>query len=98
MISQVLREIKKSGSTISLDELSRRLEIEASALEGMLEYCVRKGILRDSEEESSHGGGCNCDSGGCDSGSEGYEGCSFIAKMPKMYTLGEHEERGNHSV
>jgi hypothetical protein len=87
----LLREIKMSGSTISLDELSRRLGIEASALEGMLEYCVRKGILRDSEEDSSHSGGCTCDSGGCGSGCEGYEGCPFIAKMPRTYTLGEWE-------
>ena len=97
MLSQVLREIKKSGSTISLDDLSRRLGIEASALEGMLDYCVRKGILRDNDGDAGHDG-CHCDCGGCGSGCEGYEGCSFIAKMPKMYTLGEQEERGNHSV
>ena len=87
MLSQVLREIKESGSTISLDDLSRRLGIEASALEGMLDYCVRKGILRDSEEDSSHGGGCNCDPVSCGSGCEGYEGCPFIARMPKTYML-----------
>jgi hypothetical protein len=91
MLSQVLREIKKSGTTVRLDELSRRLGIESSALEGMLDYCVRKGILQDSVGDAVDGG-CNCGSGSCGSGCEGYEGCPFIAKMPKMYTL---QERGD---
>lgn len=90
MLSQVLKAIKKSGDTISLDDLSQRLGIEPSALEGMLEYCVNKGILRSSE---GNDGECGCadDTGGCGSSCEGYEGCPFIAKMPKMYSM---EQRG----
>lgn len=91
MISQVIREIKKSGGTISLDELNRRLGIERSALEGMLEYCVRRGILRSDNAENGEFG-CGETHGGCGSSCAGYQGCPFVVNMPKMYELGIDEK------
>ena len=91
MINQVLQEIKRSGSTVSLDDLSRRLRIEPSALEGMLEYCVQKGILRTADETPGEDG-CAHGAGHCGSGCAGYSGCPFIARMPKVYSLVEGEK------
>jgi DNA-binding IclR family transcriptional regulator len=45
MLSQILKEFKESGGTIDLAELSRRLGVEPSALDGMLEVLVRRGKL-----------------------------------------------------
>jgi hypothetical protein len=45
MLSQIVKELKESGGTIDLAELSRRLGVERSALDGMLEVLVRQGKL-----------------------------------------------------
>ena len=46
MLSQILEELRKSTEPISNDDLARRLGIDRSALEGMLEQLVRDGKLR----------------------------------------------------
>jgi hypothetical protein len=48
-ILQVLREVREP---VSLVNLAAQLEIEMSALEGMLEQLVRQGKLRKSKEMS----------------------------------------------
>jgi hypothetical protein len=45
MLSHIIQEFRKSGGAISLNELSRRLGVERSALDGMLETLVRQGRL-----------------------------------------------------
>lgn len=88
MLKNVLEQIRKSGGTVSLDELSRKLGVEASALEGMLDYCVQKGILRESQNFPETGG-CAPLVEGCGSGCEGFYGCPLIARMPRTFELRE---------
>ena len=65
MLSKILKELIDSGGTIHLNELSRRLGVERTALDGMLETLVRQGRLREvcavACSASCHcGGGCCC--------------------------------------
>ena len=94
MLQSVLEQIRKSDGVVSLDELSRKLGIEESALEGMLDYCVRKGILLESTNYAEVDV-CYSVVGGCGSNCEGYNGCPLIARMPRTYELhkGEMGER-----
>ncbi len=50
MLKQVLAELESAGSALNLNDLSRRLGIERSALEGMVAYLVQKGKLQDDEK------------------------------------------------
>ena len=45
MLSQIMKELERAGGTIDLNELSRRLGVQRSALDGMIETLVRKGRL-----------------------------------------------------
>ena len=47
MLSRILQEFERAEGPLDLNELSRRLGVERSALDGMLEYLVRKGKLRE---------------------------------------------------
>lgn len=60
MLSQILRTFRDSGGAISLEELRRRLGVDRSALDGMLDTLVRQGRLREVSGEcpgGRHGGG-----------------------------------------
>lgn len=47
MLHQILRAFEEAREPLNLDQLARRLEIERSALEGMIGYWVRKGRIRE---------------------------------------------------
>lgn len=47
MLSRVLKELEGAGGPLDLSEMSRRLEVERSALDGMLQLLVRRGRLRE---------------------------------------------------
>ena len=47
MLAQIINELKQADGLLDLNELSRRLGVERSALEGMLELLVRQGKLRE---------------------------------------------------
>jgi DNA-binding IclR family transcriptional regulator len=49
MLSQILQELERADGDLELNELSRRLGVERSALDGMIETLVRKGRLREVE-------------------------------------------------
>lgn len=49
MLSQIIKELETAGGAIDLNELSRRLGVQRSALDGMIETLVRKGRLREVE-------------------------------------------------
>jgi hypothetical protein len=63
MLSEILKEFRESGGIVSLNELSRHLGLERSALDGMLETLVRQGKLREVCAMGSTGS-CHC-GGGC---------------------------------
>jgi DNA-binding IclR family transcriptional regulator len=49
MLSRIIKELERAGGAIDLNELSRRLGVQRSALDGMIETLVRKGRLREVE-------------------------------------------------
>ena len=46
MLARIIDELKKADGALDLNELSRHLGVERSALDGMLELLVRQGKLR----------------------------------------------------
>jgi len=64
-----------------LADLSRKLDVEPSALEGMLGFWVRKGRL----QSSSHGG-CST-SAVCGGSCGGAQVCPFVIQMPHTFSL-----------
>lgn len=85
MLWRVLHEVERAQGPLDLNELSRRLDIERSALDGMIQFWVRKGRLVD----NSTGAGCvtvacaNHGCGGCASG----QGCPFTMTLPRTLSL-----------
>jgi len=86
LVNLVLREIRNSNEPFSTAALSEKLDIDRAALEGMLLYCVRKGFLLEnhSAQETK---GMVCASGGCGASCPGLDQCTFVARMPKIYTV-----------
>ena len=63
MLGKILKEFRESGGAVNLNELSRRLGVDRSALDGMLETLVRQGKLREVcavAEDCPGGRGCHC--------------------------------------
>ena len=83
MLSQVLRQIQAAQGTLRLNELATRLNIEPSALEGMLAFWVSKGRLN---PVSIEGDAAACASP-CVGSCPGAAACPFVAKMPRMYEV-----------
>ncbi|OAN45129.1 hypothetical protein A6A03_15540 [Chloroflexus islandicus] len=81
MLYQILEILEQAEQPLSLAELSQRLQIEPSALEGMIAFWVRKGRLRDTAVLGCGGGGAGCT---C----HAYpQGCPFRSAGPRMITL-----------
>ena len=45
MLSRILEEFKKVDGPLDLNELSRRMDVERSALDGVIQLLVRQGKL-----------------------------------------------------
>ncbi len=81
MLSEVLKSFKHTGGPLDLNELSRRLNIERSALEGMLELLIRQGKLKKVSPGSAECARCGSRSG-----------CAYLQlgnSMGKVYELVE---------
>jgi hypothetical protein len=76
MLKQILAEFEQNPTTLCLDELSQKLAITPSALEGMLDTLVRKGRLL---EISAAPGACTT----CPARA----GCVIISSSAKSYLL-----------
>ena len=81
MLQRILNEFESAAGGMSINELSQRLGVERSALEGMIGYLVRKGILRD---EAAAGMECNPAGSTCASCAKH---CPFAAVKLPTYTL-----------
>jgi hypothetical protein len=93
MLRQVLRELESARSAVNLNELSRKLGIERSALEAMVDYLVRKGELRD-DDKAAEEAMAKCGSASCGSSCPGPQGCPFVMKMPRTFSLAVCDETG----
>jgi len=86
MLTQVLLEIKSAQNSLNLSELSRKLDIDRSALDGMIQFWVRKGRLRDDDADLAVMTS-TCSPPSCGGSCAGMAVCPFVAKMPKTYSI-----------
>lgn len=86
MLWKILQEVEAAQGPLDLNELSRRLDIERSALDGMIQFWVRKGRLVDDAAVAGQATTV-CASHACSRGCPGPQHCSFALKMPRTITL-----------
>ena len=66
MLRQVLQELESAPGPVNINELSQKLGIEQSALEGMIQFWVRKGRLKTGSQTATEmaelctTGSCGC--------------------------------------
>jgi len=93
MLHRVLEELESAQGLADLDGLSRRLGIERGALEGMIDFWVRKGRLqggaRDRGANAAFLGGDVC--GAC----PGQRDCPLCVNGPRR-KCGSSNEYGTH--
>ena len=75
LLREVLTAFETSRQPRTLNQLARELDMAPGMLEGMLEYWVRKGRLRESS------GASMCATCG------GAGGCPFVPQLPRSYEL-----------
>jgi len=82
MLYQVLNEMQSAHGTLRLSELAARLNVEPSALEGMLAFWSGKGRIAPPVMIEGDTASCAAPcAGACPGAAE----CPFVAKMPKMW-------------
>jgi hypothetical protein len=86
VLRQVLQELEMAQGPISLEELSRRLDIDRDALRGMIEFWVRRGRLQNYDDAMAAALAA-CPTGSCSGCRLGPQDCSFATNMPRMYSL-----------
>ena len=74
-LSSLLTKIEESSGAFSIQALARELDLTPERVESMLEYWVRKGRIR-ATEESKDCGSCGLNSN-----------CPYILKLPQTYEL-----------
>ncbi|MGZ8754570.1 MAG: FeoC-like transcriptional regulator [Acidimicrobiia bacterium] len=85
MLERLLSRIRETKGPISFDDLSKRLQVERSALEPMVDLLVRKGLLSEwtsgDAEVAYCGGACGTSCGVVDS-------CPFmVGGMPRTLEI-----------
>ena len=94
MLHQLLYEIESTNGPLHLGELSRRLGVERSALDGMIRFWVQKGRLVD-DAPTGHAGSTLC-GGSCRGSCSGPDSCSFVIKMPQSFSITNLETPNNN--
>ena len=85
MLERLLAGIAETNGPISFDDLSRRLQVERSALEPMLDLLVRTGLLI---EWTGGAAEVACGGGACGTSCGGVEGCPFVVGgMPRTLEI-----------
>lgn len=87
MLRQILKEFETASGPVSINALSRKLGVDRATLELMLDYWVRQGRLQDNKQFVMDGEASCSAKGSCGAKCQGVQGCSFLASMPKAYTL-----------
>ncbi|MCD4672672.1 MAG: FeoC-like transcriptional regulator [Anaerolineaceae bacterium] len=85
MLKQLLTELGNAESAVNLSELSLKLGVERSALDGMIAYLVQTGKLQD-DEKAQENELAMCGQGGCAS-CPGVQNCPFVLKMPRTFSI-----------
>ncbi|NDJ75096.1 MAG: hypothetical protein GYB65_02465 [Chloroflexi bacterium] len=75
-LRQVLQAFEQADETIRLDQLCQKLDVDPGTLDGMLQYWVRKGRIREVQDAALDCQAC------------GVKGkCPFVIRMPRRYEL-----------
>jgi hypothetical protein len=85
MLTQLLHEIESSDGPMRLAELSRKLGVERSALDGMIQFWVQKGRLVD-DAPTGHADSTVC-GGSCRGSCSGPDSCPFVMKTPQTFSI-----------
>jgi hypothetical protein len=88
-LRRVLDEIQSARGPVSLAELSRRLDIEQSALEGMIEFWIQKGRLHADLFLSTP---ASCTSDRCDASCPQAGGCNLMTNSPRTISLAREDK------
>lgn len=86
MLREVLKTVEAANGSITLAELSHRLNIDPGVLSGMLEHWARRdNLVVDGRSVAACAGSCaaSCHCGSC----SGESGCPFIARLPRSFTV-----------
>lgn len=89
MLKEIITILKTEKTPLSVESLSKRLDVERSALEGMLVYLEQKGIISGQQnitipsQQKCQGFSCM----GCPASVK----CPFAGKLPQRYTLVERK-------
>ncbi len=86
MLQQILQELEATQGPVSLSDLARKLDVERSALEGMIEFWVRKGRLKDDTQEANAIYSL-CNSAACGGSCPASQECHPVTKMPRTFSL-----------
>jgi len=89
MLYQVLEEIEQAHGPVLLKDLGQKLDIDPGVLIGMIQFWVRKGRLLDDDVVAAEG--AVCAGGGCGGHCIGLTECTFVAKMPKTYSIAKKQ-------
>lgn len=84
MLKEILAEFDRVDAPLDLNELSDRLNIQKSALQGMITTLVNQGKLNKDATAGPSQGKSTC-SGHC-MGCAAASNCPFIGKMPVSYS------------
>lgn len=85
MLERLLARIRETNGPISFDDLSKRLQVERSALQPMLDLLVRKGLLAEWTEAGTN---LACGGGACGTSCTGIQGCPFVVGgMPRTLEI-----------
>lgn len=86
MLQQVLAEIRAATGPVNLNELARRMNVERSALDGMIQFWIRKGRLQETDIYTDVPAEV-CSSGSCGGSCPGPKGCPFVMPLPRSYSI-----------
>ena len=94
MLNQILQAIETAEGSVDLHALSRQLNVEPGALQGMLDFLVRKGRIQTGDDLD---GDCCSTEVSCSCGKTcpGPQNCHFVVKLPKTYAINLDEKRQN---
>ncbi|MFP3897295.1 MAG: FeoC-like transcriptional regulator [Anaerolineales bacterium] len=87
MLQRILKAFEAAPDGMSIDQLGRRLGVERSALEGMIDYLVRKGRLQDDKVASA---ATVCSTRDCPSCPAAHK-CPFGMEVPRTFSLPDRD-------
>ncbi len=87
MLREVLQAVEAAEGPITLNELSRRLELDPRVLDGMLEHWSRRGkLVVDGVTGTACAGSMTSASCSCGLAMDKVN-CPFLVRLPKSYSL-----------